>query len=96
MALADSKDSRVNIVPDTETKIIDIYGKDNLMNIDITALENVGDIKEIIRTNNWKEEFKIDFMESIKKENIEIYKKKIIAKFHPSVKYIALRYKRAE
>ena len=65
------------------------------MNVDINALHKVGDIKEIIRTNGWKE-FKIDFMESIKKENIEIYKKKIIAKLHPPVKYIALRYKRAE
>lgn len=80
LALLDDENSRLNIVPDTETKIIDIYGKDNLMDVDISQLNNVGDIKEIIRTNNWNKEFGIAKLESVGKKNLEIYKKKIIAK----------------
>lgn len=92
MALADDKRSRVNIVPDTQTRTVDLFSKEKLLNVDIMDLQGIDEIREIIRINNWKKDFNIAALEDIKTSNVNIFKKKIIEKLkQPDVMFLKIK-----
>jgi hypothetical protein len=80
MALEFDKGARINKIIEGETRFEDIYGKENLPSI-IDKINTIGEIKEIIRFNGWRKEFKIGHLtKGVRAEHLKHYKNLIIEK----------------
>ena len=76
MAFKDNAKCRLNIIPDKKTRIVDIFGIENLKQINIDDIKALADVKEIFRINQWHKGLNDMRLKDIKKYK-EIIKEKI-------------------
>jgi hypothetical protein len=85
-ALIFDKNARINIVPNTKTKIEDIYSKKNITDTFIKNIKNTQEIKEILRLNrDWKNMMNIQRIDDIKIDDLNIYKNMLLNIVSPQV-----------